>query len=701
LLISEQESFAGNPEFPFTIIPDTAEALPMRDDGPTSRELQNNRKDRARLKTSQPARMLGVLSVALTLLISGCSRAAAPTGTAYIRLNQLGYESGPVRAYLITETAQTGSTFTVKKSNGETALSGAVGNSAGTWGKYKVYPIDFTVSTAGNYTLSVSGSHRASSAITVESPKQLYAPPLNNALRFFQDQRDGRDYIPSALRTAPAHLNDQRGNVYKPPQFGSFERIKGDLMPTGAVIDASGGWWDAGDYLKFVHTASYTEALMLVGVRDFPHQMGGDSSTSSFVKEARFGLDWLQRMWNNDSATLYYQVGIGSGNSGFEDDHSIWRLPQEDDTFGGTQPKYRYIRNRPVLLAAPAGSKVSPNLAGRLAADFALCFTVYRTSDPNYANRCLLSAERIFDLADTTPPTELLTASPHDFYGESEWRDDMELGATELYLAIRNPNLPEGLRHRDPAFYLKQATDWASAYIHGAKGGGEILSVANLGGLAHFELYRAMTLAGNPSGLAVTPADLLADMKKTLDHAVSLAGKDPFGFGAPWGAGDTPTHGAALAVMASEYDYLTRSKLYDAYSRQWMDNILGANAWGTSLIVGDGITFPRCIHHQVANLLGSGNPPTPVLAGAVVEGPIKKADSGAPRGAKACPQNGEDTFAQFNGNGAMYKDNVAFYATIEPAIDLTAPSFLMFAWRMAGEPADLQSGKQAPAGATR
>jgi len=672
----------------------------MWDDVRTSRELLTREK-RVMLKTSRLVLMLVALSALLAILMPGCSRAAAPGETPFLRLNEAGYESGPVHAYLMSGTDQAGSTFTVKKSNGETVFSGAVGNSGATWGKYKVYPLDFTILTAGTYTLSVSGPHPALSTFRVDSPAQLYVSPLNNALRFFQDQRDGSDYIPSALRTAPAHLNDQRGNVYKPPEFGWFGRIKGDLVPTGSVVDASGGWWDAGDSLKFVHTTSYTEALMLVGVRDFPRQMGSDSSTSSFVKEAQFGLDWLQRMWNNDSATLYYQVGIGSGNSSFEDDHSLWRLPQEDDAYGGTQPKYRYIRNRPVLIAAPAGSRISPNLAGRLAADLALCFTIYRKSDPTYANRCLLEAEHIFDLADTSPQLELLTASPHDFYGESEWRDDMELGATELFLATRIPNLPEALPHRDPAFYLKQATDWASAYIHGEKGAGEILGAADVSGLAHFELYRAMTLAGDTAGLAVTPADLLANMKKTLENAVSVAGKDPFGFGAPWGAGDTPTHGAALAVMASEYDYLTHSKEYDTYSRQWIDNILGANAWGTSFIVGDGTTFPRCIHHQVANLLGSGNPPTPILAGAVVEGPIEKADSGAPRGAKACPQNSADSFSQFNGNGAVYKDNVEFYSTVEPAIDLTAPSFLMLAWRMAGEPADLESGRRVAAGARR
>jgi endoglucanase len=592
-----------------------------------------------------------------------------------------------MRAYLMADQGQTGVAFSVRSFDGKAAFSGTVASSTGKWGKYTVYPLDFTTTVPGTYSLRSSGTAPVESpTFRVDTAEQLYSVPLNHARQFFQNQRDGNDYIPSALRTAPAHLNDQHGNVFKPPEFSWFGRIKGDLAPVNLAVDVSGGWWDAGDYLKFVHTTSYVEALMLLGVRDFPGEMGIASANSSFIKEAKFGLDWLQRMWNNDSATLYYQVGIGSGISGFENDHSIWRLPEQDDTLGGNESKYRYIRNRPVFVAGPSGSKISPNLAGRLAADFALGFMVFRTSDPAYADRCLLIAEHIFDLADTSPAGELLTTSPHDFYGESEWRDDMELGAAELYMATRNKNLPEPLPHRDPAFYLKAAAEWASAYIHGEKDSSEMLGLSDVGALSHFELYRAMALAGNPAGLAISAPDLLQDIKKKLDKAVARASKDPFGFGAPWGAGDTPTHGAALAVIASEYDSLTKSRNYDPYTRGWIANILGANAWGTSFIVGDGSVFPRCIHHQVANLLAANDPPAPILAGAVVEGPIENPESGAPRGAKACPSNGKDAFSQFDGNGAKYKDQVDFYSTAEPAIDLTAPSFLIFAWRMAATP---------------
>jgi hypothetical protein len=47
----------------------------------------------------------------------------------------------------------------------------------------------------------------------------------------------------------------------------------------------------------------------------------------------------------------------------------------------------------------------------------------------------LRAAEHIFELANTAP-TKLLTVIPYSFYPETEWRDDLELGATELYFAL-------------------------------------------------------------------------------------------------------------------------------------------------------------------------------------------------------------------------------------------------------------------------
>jgi endoglucanase len=443
--------------------------------------------------------------------------------------------------------------------------------------------------------------------------------------------------------------------------------------------------WDAGDYLKFVETTSYTVAMLGVGVRDFPGQMGADAEGSDFTAEVKFGTDFIQKMWDDRSRTLYYQVGIGSGNKAgtILSDHDIWRLPQVDDSYQGRNPTFKYIRNRPVFRAAPTGAPISPNLAGRLAADMALCFQLFKASAPAYADGCLVSAEHIFDLADTSP-RRLLTAIPFGFYGESEWRDDLELGATELSIAVAGGDLPVGLPHGDARFYLKQAAHWANAYIAGPNDAKDTLNLYDDSGLAHFELYRAIAESGMPGGLEVTPARLLADLKKQLDGAVAKASSDPFGFGFLWDTFDTTTHGAGLAVTASEYDQLTHSRAYAAYGSRWLGNILGANAWGTSLIVGDGTIFPDCMQHQVANLIGSRDGSPPVLSGAAVEGPNSFAAKGVVGHMRACPVDGVDSFAPFNGFTAVFRDNVQAYSNVEPAIDLTASSPLAFAWQVAG-----------------
>ena len=643
-----------------------------------------------RVRHSASARILSHLfRVALTLVVATDLAQAA---SAYIRINQVGYAASfTKRAYLMASGAETGATFAVKNSSGTTVYSAAVGTSLGAWGTFtSVYALDFdSVSTAGTYTISVASPIAATSpAFKIDAAANLYASPLANALYYYESERDGPNYIPNSLRAAPGHLNDENAKVYFTPSFNKKDNA-GALTATGAVIDASGGWWDAGDYMKFVETHSYTVAMMLVGIRDFPGQMGSGSSASNFTAEAQFGLDWLQKMWADSSQTLYYQVAVASGGHSYAGDHDIWRLPQADDDYQGCASPYEYICHRPVFqnTAGGAGASISPNLAGRLAADFALCYKVFVASNSSYANQCLLSAEHVFALANTAPSGNLLTAGPYDFYPEIEWRDDLELGATELYFALQGAtNLPPGLPETNPTYYLQQAATWANAYITGPNDAADTLNLYDVSGLAHFELYRAIELAGNPAGLATSQAVLLADLQKQLNKAVTQAGTDPFGFGFPWSSYDTTSHGGGLVIMANEYDNLTNSTTYAAYASRWQANVLGANAWGTSLIVGDGDTFPLCMQHQVTNLVPVPPNGPPFLLGAAVEGPNSFAAKGTLTNMLACPPNGVDQFAAFNGNGAVYKDTVQSYSTVEPAIDLTSSSFLAFSWDIAGAP---------------
>src|SRR5437870_2354128 len=422
-------------------------------------------------------RILGAGMTAVTLLCT-----VAQSQTAFVRVNQVGYVSGGAkRAYLMASAAETGATFMVKNSGGTTVFGpAAIGANLGSWSTSypDVYALDFdNFVTTGTYTIDVSGPIAAASpSFKVDTGANVYANALGNSLFFYQNERDGPNFIPSPLRSAAAHLNDQNAKAYVTPNANSSGRFSGDLRPatfsgSQPVINAAGGWWDAGDYLKFVQTTSYTVDVLLAGVRDFPTQMGVGSGASNFMAEAKFGATWLLHMWDDPTKTLYYQVGIGEGNAKTTGDHDIWRLPQADDIYGGTDPHFRYIRNRPVFRAGPPGSKISPNLAGRDAAALAEAYQVFKTTAPAFAKKCLRAAEHIFDLADTSPSGNLLTVIPFSFYPETEWRDDLEWGAVELYFALQGAaGLPTGLPHTDPNYYLQQAAHWANAYITGPNG---------------------------------------------------------------------------------------------------------------------------------------------------------------------------------------------------------------------------------------
>ena len=269
----------------------------------------------------------------------------------------------------------------------------------------------------------------------------------------------------------------------------------------------------------------------------------------------------------------------------------------------------------------------------------------------------------------------------------------MELGATELALALR---ADPGSSSR---IYLQQAAHFANRYITlvNQTGASDTLNLYDVSGLAHFELYRALLAADDPASAELSASDLRTQLLKQVDAAITQSAADPWGFGVPWNAGDTTSHGAGLSVMASEAFALTHDTRYDRFSQRWLANILGANSWGASFIVGDGTTFPNCIQHQVANLAGALNGTsggTPILWGAATEGPASEATSGVVPGLILCPANGVDTYKVFNGNDgafdasqkAVFRDNVQSYSTTEPGIDLTATSFLMWSWRLAGAP---------------
>jgi endoglucanase len=587
----------------------------------------------------------------------------------FVRVNQVGYPSRcPKQAFAMLARPTGPLGFEVRRvRDGRVAFRGVTGRANGAFNSQwpAVYPLSFDgLRTPGRYVIALGALRSPPFRVGRGAP--LYRSLAANAVSYLQSQRDGAHVIPGPLGRRPAHLHDRSAAVYVPP-----------LRPTGGRRDASGGWFDAGDYLKFVQTSSFDDSLLLFALREYPGALPVDRVRA----EARFGTDWLLRMWDGRRGVLYHQVGLGDGNGRtLLGDHDLWRLPQKDDGLpAGPGAPTRLLANRPVFAANAPGQRVSPNLAGRMAAAFALCAQDFAGSDPAYARRCVLAGRQVFAAADTSPRGPLVTATPHAYYPETEWRDDMALGAIELYLATKDKR------------YLPLAGHWADAYSSSRSSGADSLNLYDVSALADFELARVMRSSDyralqrhprNGVDLPTDPNSLIKDLRDSLDLGARLGAANPFGLSDVATNVDTVPHALGYAIQARLLDSLTRRTDYERLAETQLDWVLGANPWGSSFVVGAGSTFPHCLAHQAANLSGSLTGHGAILRGATVDGPTSLANAavlGAPDGFRRCPPDGQDPFAQLRGRDTAYRDDVRSTYSSEPGNDYAMLALVAFA----------------------
>jgi hypothetical protein len=618
--------------------------------------------------------MKRLLTAAAALMIilpigSAASAAPSPGAASAIRVDQVGYaQSEAKRAYLLSAKPAPGATFTVRDRHGHTALTGKVGANAGAWSPTytAVHPIDFgKLCTPGTYTITVGSA--VSPPFRIAPADQLFNPLVRDAVSFFTVQRDGADVDRSLLNRKPSHLTDRKATVYDPPVFtgDGGDVIAAPLKAIGGPVDVEGGWFDAGDFVKFTHTTAYALSELL-----WVQRGGGPVRPDETYR----GLTWLDKMWDAQHQTLYAQVGIGTGSEDFNflGDHDVWRLPEADDALTSKPGDDDfYIKYRPVFPAAPPGEKISPNLAGRVSAAFALGAQVaLQRGDHATARRWFGQAASVYAQAKTTDVGELVTAYPHAYYPEDSWADDMEFGAAEL---ARTGRL---LGDQRAAGWLRDAAQFAKTYL--TSDSQETLNLYDTSALAHTELINGIR-ATHASGLAVSESQLVGDLRRQLDFGVDSAAEQPFGHAVDVTNFDAATRSFGFAATAQLYRSVTGKDTYNGFGTRQRDFALGANAWGASLMIGEGSNFPLCPQHQVANLAGSLTGGKRVIKGAVVNGPNGAdnfTDLGIPDGANACPADGSNRFAAYDTAESRFLDDVQAWPSVEPALDFTATAAL-------------------------
>jgi endoglucanase len=615
---------------------------------------------------------LGVLAVTVmtTMVALPAARASGGRPAPQVRVNQVGYVPGAAKvAYAMLPGRVASVPFTVTAGK-RVVFRGVSRDDVGSWNaSYRaVYQLTFSsLRPSGWYRVHVGSA--VSPAFQIASPAALYTHLVNNGVRYFTSERDGADVISSVLGRQPANLTDENADVYADPAYDGNDNLLGTFRKIGGPVDVSGGWFDAGGgYEKFAYTASYADALLLIAQRDFPRE------SSTLGPEAQFGLEWIAKLWNPAQKVLYAQVGIGNGNAAntIQGDYNFWFTPQSEDKLdvskgGNPGPTAYYVKYRPVFEAAPPGKPVSPDLAGRFAADYALGAQLKAAHDPVGASEMLALARGVYADAKTTNVGQLTTAFPHDYYPGTEWKSDMAWGATEIALADEATGASSAQVHAD----LETAATWIKAYRPT-----DTFNLYDNGAIAEAELLKAMREAGGTPVIA--PSTLLDDMAAQLRTGEDQAKGDPFGLGTELGASDATPHAFGLYITDALYQKYGGSSRYQAFAQRQLNFALGANAWGSSFVVGAGSTFPRCMQSEIANLSGS------LQLGATTDGPSATANFtglGTVSGMKACSAG---NYGPFNTATASYEDNVVSWPSVEPADDYTAASLFAFALGAAG-----------------
>ena len=563
---------------------------------------------RERLRVKRQQVLAGTIVVAFLILTAGLTRTGlrlSTSTTTYLRLNQVGYRPEvPKVALAVSDADLSGMPFTVEEvATGQIVYTGTVGPSLEAWGVFTYhYPLTFTaVVTPRRYHLRLEETF-TSPPFTI-SP-HAYAGLSRLPLRFFAAQRCG-DTDPWGHE--PCHLHDAPLSATLPITW-----------------DVTGGWHDAGDYIKFTLTTGYATTLLFLAYRDHPDLF----ADGALLEETQVGLDWLKKMWDPATPMLYAQVGS-------EQNHEQgWRLPEDDELDGAFQ--------RPLY---PCEEGKGANLAGKVAAAFALAAQVYTDTastvySPTLAAHYRDLAEAVYAWGKGRPAAQ--PGIPAAFYNEQTWQDDMALAAAELYRLMGNA------AYRDEARAYAQDADsgwwWDWGTVHG---------------IAHRELALA-----DPAYQPTATQHLEQD----LDNFVSSV-HNPWGVIQPlvWGSA-FPMMGAA--IEAYWYEELTGETTYRALAQAQVDFLFGRNPWGISFLNGAGSTWPHDPHHQVAYL---GLRPQDELRGYWAEGPVEEQvflDQGIMLAE-------EDEYAAFQSHQAVFHDDRNDYTTNEPTIGLNASGVLL------------------------
>lgn len=570
----------------------------------------------------------------------------------YIRVNQIGFRPQDIKTAVVFAREPLPIEFRIVNTiTGRVVFTGKIVPVAGSWGEFAYHgELNFnSVQAKGNYVIEF-GSARSSPFSINEN---IHAAITDQLLEFMRQQRCGFNPFVDAA----CHTLDGR-TAYGPATPGTY-------------LNASGGWHDAGDQLKYLLTASNATAQMLLAYKlatesprknirftDRFNNLGqpGANGTADVLDEARWGLEWMLRL-HPFKDQLYHQVAD-------DRDHKGFRLPQNETVDYGWGPgSYRVVYfadgGPQGLKQYQSDSNGVANLAGRYAAAMALGYQIWKnTPDGRRLAEIFLRAGReVYELGRAKEGVQQGNSYGAPYrYAETTWADDMEWGAAELYRAARDVRY---LRDAKRYAVLAGSESWMGKREAGHY---QYYPFMNAG---HFRLYDLVD--------ARLKKQLAGFYREGIEQTVKQGTENPYRIGVPfiWCSNNLTV---ALATQILFYERMTGDRRFREFEAKQFDWLLGRNPWGISMFTGipENGAYPRDVHLFTNALLKK------MVRGGLIDGPVYRKVFQSLRGVSI---REPDPFAPFQDERAVYHDDINDYSTNEPTMDGVASAILLWAAR--------------------
>jgi len=542
-----------------------------------------------------------------------------------IRLNQVGFYPAGEKVAVITGNVDSQTGFYIATpALTDTLFSGRIGEQGYDAASSKTtHTADFSAfKDTGTFVLLIPG---LGYSYPFRIGRKVYGPLAASSLKAFYFQRA------STSLEEPYALKWARPGGHPDDHVWIHGSAASDWRPENTVIASPGGWYDAGDYNKYIVNSGITMATLLSLYEDFPVYAAG---LHTHIPETRPGVpDLLQEiLWN-----------------------LRWMLTMQDPEDGGVYHKLTNAVFDPFIMPADArapryvvakSTQASLDFAAVMA-QASRVFGLYRRAFPGLADSCLSSAKKAWNWAGAHPTTyydqsalnrvfkpAILTGT----YGDNDASDEFVWAGIELYISTG-----------DTAYY--SGNDIA---------GPEALRVPTWSNVRTLGYYSLLRFEGRLKGGPIRQVPLIR--KKLLSLAdVWAAGVAGQGYGVvmgenvrdfSWGSNSVAANQGILLIRAY---LLTKDKKYFRLAMANLDYLLGRNATGYCFVTGFGTHSPMHPHHRVSESDAVTDP----VPGLLVGGPNPGRQDGC-----SYPSLSPDE---------AYIDQVAAYASNEIAINWNAP----------------------------